>query len=56
MNRSVERKRVRVLNTFFKDQLHPLVRKLFLRSEETILDLYSENQCWTCQSLVASEI
>ena len=40
----------------FEDLLHPLVRKFVLHFKEAILDLKSENQCWTCQFLVASEI
>ena len=40
----------------FEDLLHPLVRKLFLLLKEALLHLNSENQCWTCQFLVASEI
>ena len=40
----------------FEDLLHLLVRKLFLHLIEAVLHMKSENQCWTCQFLVAPEI
>ena len=40
----------------FEDLLHLLVRILFLHLKENISHQKSENQCWTCQVLVASEI
>ena len=43
-------------NYFFKNLLHPLVRKLFLHLKEATSHLQCENQCWTYQFLVAFEI
>ena len=40
----------------FEDLLHPLVRKLYLHLKEAILHMQWENQWWTCQFLIASEI
>ena len=41
---------------FFEDLLHALVGKLFLHLKEAVLHLHSENQCWTYQFMVTSEI
>ena len=41
---------------FFEDLLHLLVTKLFSHLKETTLHQQCENQCWTSQFLVASEI
>ena len=51
-----ESKLVREPNIFFlRFVAQILVRKLFFHLKEAILHLYSENQCWTCQFLVASD-